>query len=197
MLARIILVVLLACTGPALGYQQGTITAPHVALIPGYGPALIAITISGPTAIHGINLNLQIGDGAWPEYHGGPKFLDVDLEGPGLLFHGASFGQIKVIITPQMLYATTVTPVQGQFISVPDGQTRVLARVLIEPGWDVGIWPLSLTSLNGPTDYADLDGVNLPNLVDGSLVVPEPASLVLAMVGGGLVLSRARVPYRR
>ena len=199
MSARAILVVVLACAGPALGYYEGTITAPWAELTTLDGPQTIEIMITGPVSIDGINLNLQIGDGAWPEYIDGPRFIDADLDGPGLLFNGATFGQTKVIITPQMLWVGTITPVAGQFINIPAGESRVLARVVLQPAGPIAYWPLSLTSLNGPTDYADAFEEKFPTLIDGRIGVdiPEPASLLMIMAGGGLALRRTRLSSRK
>ncbi len=196
MSARTILTVLLSCAAPALGYYEGTITAPDVILNPGETKT-VEITITGPVSIDAIGLNLQIGNGAWPEYTGGPWLLAADLVGPGLLFHNFDQGQETYLITEQMLLAQTYFPFAGNFLTIPAGESRTLARVVIDAGEASGVWPLSLTSLNGPTEYYDMTGQKYPALVDGRIWVPEPASLLLALAGGGLVLGRGRAADRR
>ena len=87
------LAVVLSCACPLVAQiVQGTITAPNVILEAGQS-ATIDITVTGPVAIGGYNLNLQIGDGCATQdgiipYHGGPVFVGIDEDGPGTVFYG-------------------------------------------------------------------------------------------------------------
>ncbi len=176
----------------ALAAAAGTITAPNVMLDVGAGPQTFDITISGPASLPGLNLNLQIGDGALPAYVAGPKIVGADITGAGTLLAGANNGPTTLVISEQMYYIGTVTPNAGQRVLVAGGETQVLGRVTIDPASSpVGsVWPLLLTSLNGMSDYADDQGVDFPDtLVDGSITItPEPASALLLL---------AAVPFLR
>ena len=192
------LAVVLSCACPLVAQiVQGTITAPNVILEAGQS-ATIDITVTGPVAIGGYNLNLQIGDGCATQdgiipYHGGPVFVGIDEDGPGTVFYGKGRTFVEQLITPQLVYAGDWGYPQAPRVDIPAGFPSVLARVHIVAGLDAGTWPLALNTWNGWTDYADETGVTIPLLVDGSItVVPEPASLVLLLTAGGLAVGRRR-----
>lgn len=187
---------------PGLVMAQGVITAPNVDfdISGGETTKSFDIMITGPVAIDGLNLNLQIGDGSiTPDmnilYTAGPKFVNVDIIGPGTLFNPANFGQnADWLITPQVAGAGTVHSTVGQKHSVAADTSVVLAHVVIElANSKVGeSYPLLLSSFNGFTDYADGSAnPQIPTLVDGSITItPEPASVLLLI--GALPLLRRR-----
>lgn len=190
---RKLLIVVAALALPAMVMAQGVVTAPNVSLDLAAGPQTIEITLTGPVGIPGLNLNLQIGDGAFPAYVEGPKIVSADITGAGTALNGANNGPVLMPITEQMYYAGTVTPNAGQKVNIGAGQTVVLGKVVIDPaGGVVGkTYAFSLTSLNGPTDYADDQGILFPTLVDGSITItPEPTTALLLL--GALPLLRRR-----
>lgn len=194
MSARLLLACAVVGAAPALGAYQGTITVPETFYNwEGYGPLTIEIRIQGPVTLSALNLNLQLGGEEYGPPEARPKFLSGDLVGSGLLFEGGA--QTVSLLSEQILYAGVFAP-SGQTLTLGEGQAAILARVTVQPAiniMDEGYaWPLSLTSMNGPTDYAQGDDVR-PILVDGFLMdVPEPTSLTLLLVGGAVGLCRCR-----
>ncbi len=190
---RKLLIAVVALAIPGMVMAQGVVTAPNVNLDLAGGPQTVEITITGPVGIPGLNLNLQIGDGAIPAYTDGPRFVSADITGAGTVLNGANNGPTIMAISEQMHYIGTVTPAAGQLVQIPAGETLVLAKVVIDPtGGILGkAYAFSLTSLNGPTDYADDQGVLMPSLVDGSITItPEPTTALLLL--GALPLLRRR-----
>lgn len=166
-----------------------TIYAGHHFILPNTANQKIAIMISDdglgqpvlpnpPGRIAGIDLVLLVGDGTY-----GPIITAVDLIGPGTIFNANNTGQYNFPdpfgIPGRETFSLTST------ISGSVSANGVLAYVTVSTagiGLVPGYIPFSLVSENlGPSDVGDADF--LPILVNGSFNVPEPASLVLALMG--------------
>src|SRR5262249_23276167 len=106
------------------------------------------------------------------------RITSVDMTGVGTMFHPNNDGTNPILIgTWEAGYSTTThtgtLPASG-----------VLAHVTVSTvGVPLGVYTVSLTTpLLGPSDLATDPG-NDTFLVDGYLIVPEPSTALLALVG--------------
>jgi len=144
----------------------------------------IDIYVSSGDAVAGCNFNAQIGDGG-PGAGGtaGPVITAVDLEGG--IFAGNNDGQVDLGSIPQVaMYSITTS---SGTVSA-DG---TLARLEIDTTGFFGdqTWTLALDStLNGATDFAPTAAA----ITDGSIHIPEPASMAMLALGGLAVIRRRK-----
>ena len=151
----------------------------------------IEIIVSGGDAVEGCNFNAQIGDGG-PEAGGtpGPRITGVDIEGSltnPTIFYDNNLTQKDLAVTdvPQMAMYSIITE-SGTVVA--DG---VLARLEIDTTGFTGdqSWSLALgATLGGPTDFDSISA----DITDGSIHIPEPASLALLSLGGLAVVARRK-----
>lgn len=134
----------------------------------------VLIYVSGGDAVEGLNLNVQIGDGGPPL--GGttiaPVITAVDFI-TGTIFDGNNNGQSDIATFP-LFYAGSTTTSKATVAA--DG---LLATLTIDTtGFLFGSWALQLGNTdNGPTDFT----VVAASITDGTISVPEPSGLVLAL----------------
>ncbi len=144
----------------------------------------IPIYVSGGDEVQGLEFNVCIGGGTQ-----GPIFEDVDIL-TGTIFEGNNTGiNPGSYINPRCAYQGTTTS-SGTVIA--DG---LLATLTIDTtGLFSGEYSLSLIDTpEGKTNFAGVD----VDIVDGLIVVPEPASLMILLVGSSLLIRRRRNRVRR
>ncbi|MDY7010416.1 MAG: PEP-CTERM sorting domain-containing protein [Planctomycetota bacterium] len=140
----------------------------------------IPIYVTGAGSVQGLEFNVRIGGGT-----SGPIFEDVDIL-TGTIFDGNNTGvNPGSYINPRDAYLGTTT-VSGSALT--DG---LLATLTIDTtGLFEGQYSLSLIdTLEGRTNFAGVSA----DITDGSIIIiPEPTSLVLMLVGAGLIAHRRR-----
>lgn len=144
----------------------------------------IPIYVSGGDEVQGLEFNVCIGGGTQ-----GPIFEDVDIL-TGTIFEGNNTGiNPGSYINPRCAYQGTTT---SSGTVVADG---LLATLTIDTtGLFSGEYTLSL--INTPEGKTNFAGVDV-DIVDGLIVVPEPASLMILLVGSSLLIRRQRNRVRR
>jgi len=197
-----LLAVALVCGISTTALAVPTITAGHHLLLPNTANQKIAIMISDdgqgqnvppnpPGQIAGVDLVLLVGDGTY-----GPIITAIDLVGPGTIFNVSNTGQQNFPgefgppSRETLSFTSSVSPASVN-------ANGVLAFVTLTT---VGMFslplniPFSLVSDNlGPSDVGNLDF--LPILVNGSFNSPEPAAIVMGLMGAaalGAVMIRKR-----
>jgi hypothetical protein len=198
--------------------DAAVITVGNHVLVPNSGVQTIDILISGGEPMIGLDFTFSIGDGGVD--FGGTMtepLADVDLVGPGTIYHGNNTGQQLgayvpgsggTIVGPGLwgaTYALTETgfiraegvlarlTIDTTDLSNPTSNDRVIPlRMTLPPGNPYGPVPTSFTGPNGLTVF--------PLAPDGSLIIPavaipEPAGLSLGLVSAAavaLVVRRSR-----
>ena len=158
--------------------SAATITAGNHNLASGGGVQTIDITVSGGDAVQGLILNLQIDGGMG----GPPNIVGCDIVGPGTVFSASNNGDFGGGALLPQIWNSQTTTVTGTVAAV-----GLLATVSIDVGAAPdGVYVLSLTSLNGPTDLAGTPAT----LVDGTITIPEPTTALLLI--GALPFLRHR-----
>jgi len=184
------LTALLCVVAPGLG---ATIDVGDFLLDPNTPGQEILIEIQGTPGVdevQGITLNVQVADG-YPDYRpgdppstvDGPNITAVDLVGPGTVFGSVANTGPNFIAQLEQIWVVGTTTASGSVTA--DG---VLAVVTIDTtGWFAGDGPWELRlkdTLNGDTS---LPGVSSPpTIINGTIAVPEPSTLLLGLVAGAL-----------
>ncbi len=193
-----VITAVLVCMGLA-GIAQADLTidaGTHV-LQPNLIGQTIEIYVTGEGALYevlNVNFHAQVADGG-PAHGGvilGPEFTCLDLfdDDPltDFVFDGNNTGRASGtpdgIISPQLAYEGTTT---ASDTATAEG---LLAIITIDTtGFDSGSWDFLLTGcLSGNTDFGDVP-VTVSN---GTIIVPEPVSLSMILLGAGLILPRRR-----
>lgn len=144
---------------------------------------IIQIDIAGVDEAQGVNFNIQVADGG-PDGTGntlGPKITRIDIIGGTLggstIFTRNSIGQTDTLFLPQVWESTTTT---GSETITSNG---VLGFVEVDTTgfFDGEIFDLIMSNtVNNPTDLAGIP----VDVTDGKIIVmPEPLSVVLVIVG--------------
>ena len=182
MLRRTIFATMLLISSASAAMAAPMIVAGNHVLLPNTAGQKIMIMTSGEEGdeFQGVNLHLAIGDG-------GPIVTGIDLIGPDTLLFGNNMGQYgyfdPLFDAPTRQPAMTATTAAGTI--GPNGVIAVLT--LDTTGIAPGQYSLSLTHPEiGPSDLPVFFETTI--LQDGFLTVsavPEPSSVVLAVVAAG------------
>ncbi|MEX0778067.1 MAG: PEP-CTERM sorting domain-containing protein [Phycisphaeraceae bacterium] len=160
-------------------------------LLPNTPGQIIQIMISGAAEdpeIEGVNLYLQIGNA-----NSGPVITALELVN-GTIFQGTTnfADDLGTVPAPQWQAAQGVTLLSPASIPVPSN--GVLATLTLDTtGLTSGSWSLILDpSAIGTTDFGGAPAT----LINGTLSIPEPASLVLLAGLGVGWMGRRRASER-
>ncbi|REK12995.1 MAG: PEP-CTERM sorting domain-containing protein [Planctomycetota bacterium] len=195
---RLLWVAVLLAVLCSTAHAVPTIFAGDHIILPNTAGQVLPIFVLGPgEMVPGVDLHLLVNGGIGPA----PLITDVDLTGPGTIFHANNTGQLDYgapFVTPGLQPSAITTTTSG-FVEA-DG---ILAYITVDTtGLPGGVYTLSLTHpLLGPSDFATDPG-NDAILIDGTLGwlpsipepdVPEPSTFVLAAFAlGGLFLAARR-----
>ncbi len=162
----------------------------NIVLSPNTAGQVRQILVSGPDAVQGLNFRLQVEDGGTGAGGSinGPKITAVDIIGPGTIFNSSNTGSVDPGSAPQFAERRTSTNLA---VSPTVAASGVLANVTFDTtGFSGGIFALSLKgTVDGDTNF----GASTPaTITNGTLQVPEPASLGLILVGTASLLRRKR-----
>jgi hypothetical protein len=182
MLCKTILAIMLLISSATAAVAAPMIVAGNHVLLPNTAGQKIMIMTSGEEGdeFQGVDLHLAIGDG-------GPIVTGIDLIGPDTLLFGNNMGQIgyfdPLFDVPTRIPAMTATTAAGTI-----GPNGVLAVLTLDTtGITPGQYSLSLTHPEiGPSDLPMFFETTI--LQDGFLTVlavPEPSSIVLALIAAG------------
>ena len=180
------LLALIVCLGLTAGaFAQPTITGGKWDLEPNQAGQKITINVSGGTDVKGYDLYFVLtGSGAMP------KFTSVDMF-TGTVFSGHQAGYYSSsFVQPQLIFANGETTPAGTGITT-NGQ---LATIIIDTtGILEGDYSLLLSYDNGQGNFIPSRlGAMDTNLVNGSIHVPEPASMAMLLAGSVALLRRRR-----
>ena len=144
----------------------------------------IEIYVTGGDDVQGLEFNVRIGEGV-----AGPIFEDVDIF-TGAIFagHEANHYTSSYVNDRDAYQGVTTT---GGYVSA----AGLLATLTIDTtGLYSGEYNMSLIdTVEGRTNFA---GVYV-DIADGSIIVPEPTSLMIILAGSGLLIRRRRNKIRR
>jgi hypothetical protein len=178
-IARSVVAWSLLLAGPvSVGLAVPTITIGTIQLQPNTAGQVVELSVTGGDAVPGLSLYLQVANGG-PEFEtlagltpgsgiDGPAMTAIDLV-TGTIFDGNNTGQTDGSdpAIPQVAFVY-ITTASGTVAA-----SGLLARVTFDTtGLTGGTYPLSLTVLGSPTDFAGVEAA----LVDGTLVVGDGGS---------------------
>jgi hypothetical protein len=143
-------------------------------------PIDINITALGGEQMQGVNFRAQLGDGG--PNAGGVDITPAmfgDLIGPGTIFETNNNGVNDGSAYPSHLDYGTTTQAGFQVLSPGD---NLLITILVDTtGFTTGTWSLHLTdTATGDTNTAGGEDLLIEN---GSIIIPEPSSIVLGLIG--------------
>ena len=186
-----IITAVLVCVGLVGIAQAGLVVeaGTHV-LLPDLAGQTIEIYVTGGDAVYNVNFHAQVADGG-PAHGGsisGPAFTNLDLFATGTIFElnntGRASGTPDGIISPQVAYEGTTTATDTV---AAEGLLAVIT--MDTTGYYDGSWDFLLTGcLTGNTDFGDVP----VTVTNGTIIVPEPVSLSMILLGAGLILPRRR-----
>jgi len=181
----------LICIIVVLGLSTVAVALPNINVgthyvLPNQAGQTISIYVTGAALVQGLEFNVQIGGGT-----SGPTFQNVDIL-TGTIFAGALNNtgiNIASYIHPRNAYQGTTTP--GSTTVSTNG---LLATLTIDTtGLYSGEYSLSLINTDeGRTNFAGV----YTDITDGSLVIPEPTSLLIILASSGLLIRRRRNKIR-
>ncbi len=184
-------------TFSALSASAATINVGDHNLQPNLAGQEIQFFITGGEMISGVNIYLQVGDGG-PEKGdygfaagtSGPKITSLDLK-TGTIFKDEADSAIDLIGIPQVAqYYIAITRANG---TVP-ASGLLMTAYLDTTGFTGGTWNLAMKETIDGTYSSNLGVSSFAlDITNGSItIVPEPASLGLALLGGVMLLNRRR-----
>ncbi len=165
-----------------------TIDAGSHFLLPNQADQEIRIFVAGNTLVQGLEFNLQIGEGT-----SGPVIQDIDILSD-TIFAASNTGIFPgFIFEPHWAYVGTTTDPSKDLGAGPGFvvTSGLLATITLDTtGITSGEFELRLTSNHeGATNFAGV----FAELTNGTLIIPEPASMALLGMGGlGMLIRRKR-----
>lgn len=150
-------------------------------LLPDRAGQEIYIYVTGADPVQGLEFNARIGDGI-----AGPTFENVDIL-TGTIFESNNQGVFPgSYIDPRDAYQGTTTP-NGITVAA-DG---LLATITLDTT-GLGLFgreEYDLSLIYTPEGRTNFAGVYV-EITDGVLIIPEPTSLAIMLLGAGLILRR-------
>ena len=167
------------------------ITVEDHTLLPDTAHQEVDILVSSPgaaTAVQGVDLNAQIGDGGAPAggTSAGPT-ITADLVGAGTLFAGNNTGDRDAGSLPLGYFHNTTTA--DGTVTIPTTDVLLVRLFIDTTGFDAaspgdlgpGHWSLNMFhTANGPTDFGPIPANN----TDGSIVIAGPEIILDSPAAG-------------
>jgi hypothetical protein len=165
-----------------------TITVPNVTLLPNTDHQAVMIPVSGGDQIAGVSVHAVLGDGTGPGVE--PAFVGHDFL-TGTIFSGHSGFEQNPSDPPSITEPGFALLNQGETVAASGNFITLFISTIGVPD---GTYALRLGngSPAGNTEF-DLNGgaTVVPVIINGSVSIPEPSSM-LVLVSGGLLLVRRR-----